>query len=227
MTEQLILNLPVRTALGREDFFVAPSNAMAVAMLDNWRHWPAGKLLLTGPEGAGKTHLAHVWAQTTGARILSADRPTPEQVPDLVTGPVAIEDVPRIAGDANAQRALFHLHNLMRAEAQPLLLTARGTASHWTMSLPDLQSRLQGTQQIALDLPDDNLLGAVLAKLFADRGLIPRADVIPYLVTRIDRSFEAAAQVVDHLDRVALREGRALSRGFAARVLPEIAALRD
>ena len=46
MAVQLGLDLPVRTALGRDDFMIAPSNAVAVAMIDNWRAWPLAKLVL-------------------------------------------------------------------------------------------------------------------------------------------------------------------------------------
>ena len=108
MARQLSFDLPVRPALGREDFFVSPGNAMAVALLDGWRNWAGGKLVLYGPEGSGKTHLAHVWASQTGARILPAAELTAGAVPELAQGPVAVEDVPQTAGSAEQQNALFH-----------------------------------------------------------------------------------------------------------------------
>ena len=69
MPRQLILELPVRTARGRDDFFVSDANAMAVARLEDAEGWANGRLVLTGPRGAGKTHLVHVWAEVAGARI--------------------------------------------------------------------------------------------------------------------------------------------------------------
>ncbi|MGB8622376.1 MAG: chromosomal replication initiator DnaA, partial [Paracoccaceae bacterium] len=72
MAEQLVFDLPLRAARGREDFFVSPANAMAVAQVENWRRWPARKLVLVGPQGAGKTHLAHVWAAQADAGIVEA-----------------------------------------------------------------------------------------------------------------------------------------------------------
>ena len=219
MDRQLSFDLPVKPVLGRDDFFVSPTNALAVAMIDHPETWSGGKLALTGPAGSGKTHLAHVWASQTGARIISAaDLATPE-IPDLASGPVVIEDVPRIANDIPVQESLFHLHNLLLSENRLLLMTGQPSPNHWAMTLPDLQSRVQGAANAVLSSPDDALLSAVLAKLFADRQIAPKPDVIPYLVTRIDRSFDAAAKVVDLLDRASMDQARSLSRNLAAETL--------
>jgi chromosomal replication initiation ATPase DnaA len=219
MARQLSFDLPAKPALGRDDFFVSPANTLAVAMIDGTPGWPGGKLVLSGPPGAGKTHLTHVWAAQTGARVIAAADLAQADLPELARGPVAIEDVPGIATDIEAQNALFHLHNLVLAEGHALLLTGQGSPNHWRLSLPDLQSRLDGTQHVALEAPDDRLLAAVLAKLFADRQVTPRPDVIPYLVARMDRSFDAAADIVDRLDRAALDQRRDVSRALAASVL--------
>ncbi|MFC3119315.1 P-loop NTPase family protein [Jhaorihella thermophila] len=221
MAEQLSFDLPRRTARAREDFFVSPANALAVALIDDWRNWPGGKLALSGPAGSGKTHLTHVWAAHTGARIVPAGDLTEDAVPDLAQGPVAVEDVPEIAADPRAQAALFHLHNLVLAQGHRLLMTGRDAPRHWGLTLPDLQSRVEGAQNATLDEPDDALLAAVLAKLFADRQITPRPDVIPFLLLRVERSFAAAAAVVDHLDRGALKEGKPLTRQLAARLLAD------
>lgn len=227
MAEQLSFELPRKTALGREDFFVSPSNALAVALIDAPGAWPGGRLVLSGPAGAGKTHLAHVWAAQTGARIVAATGLTDDRVPSLAQGPVAVEDVPGIAADHQAQTALFHLHNLVLAQGQPLLLTGRDAPHRWGLSLPDLQSRVCGAQHVALEPPDDALLAAVLTKLFSDRQIAPRPDVIPFLVRRIERSFQAAADIVDRLDRGTLAAGRTLTRPIAKRLLDETGGTED
>ncbi|UWQ90252.1 DnaA/Hda family protein [Aliisedimentitalea scapharcae] len=221
MAQQLSFDLPAIPALGREDFFVAPSNAMAVAMIDAGTNWPGGKLVLTGPAGAGKTHLTHAWSTQTRARIISARDLTDDMVPDLARAPVAVEDVPDIAQDPAAQTALFHLHNLVLANGQALMLTGRPAPNLWHLSLPDLQSRMQAAAHVTIEAPDDSLLAVVLAKLFSDRQILPRPDVIPYLVHHMDRSFQAAVDIVDKLDRLSLAESRTLSRALAIRLLAQ------
>ncbi|MGX0876161.1 chromosomal replication initiation ATPase DnaA [Roseovarius sp. MBR-154] len=219
MAEQLSFHLPVRPALGREDFFVSPANAEAVAMIEAWQGWPSRKLILAGPAGAGKTHLTHVWAALSGARIIAARDLSDADIPTLAQGPVAVEDARQIAGDRAAEDALFHLHNLTLAEGHALLITARTAPHLWGLSLPDLTSRMQGTLLTELRAPDDALLSAVLMKLFADRQLSPSPDTIPYLARRIERSFEAARDIVAALDARALAETRPVTRSLAARVL--------
>lgn len=219
MAEQLSFDLTSRPALGREDFFVAPSNALAVAMIDADAAWPSGKLVLTGDEGSGKTHLVHVWAARQGARVIAAADLTEDAVPDLAAGPVAVEDVPQIARDAALQAALFHLHNLTLANGNLLLMTGRGAPRDWGLTLPDLQSRIEGTQAAALQPPCDKLLAVLLAKLFADRQIAPRPDVIPYLVRRMDRSHAEATRIVEAIDRASLAQGRPVTRDLVATLL--------
>lgn len=219
MAQQLGLDLPSVPALGRADFLVAPSNAVAVAMIEGWRGWSGGKLVLTGPEGSGKTHLAHVWAALSGGHVIAARDLLTADIPALAAAPVAIEDVPDIAGDSDAETALFHLHNLALAEGHAVLLTGTGSPGHWGISLPDLASRLGGTQTARLDPPDDALLTAVLLKLFSDRQIMPKPDLIAYLTRRIDRSFATAQQVVARLDAASLAQQRPVTRALAAATL--------
>ncbi|MEM6760738.1 MAG: DnaA/Hda family protein [Pseudomonadota bacterium] len=222
MAEQLGFDLPARTALGRDDFLVAAPNAVALALLDGWRDWPLGKLVLSGPPGAGKTHLAHVWAQQANAKIIVATALAGAAPDTLAATPLAIEDVDQIASNRDAQNALFHVHNLMHAAQLPLLMTGTASPRHWQMTLPDLQSRIDASGHARIDAPDDQLLMAVLAKLFADRQLAPKSDVIPYLLARMDRSFDGARALVHALDTASLAQKRAITRAFARDVLDKL-----
>lgn len=211
--EQLPLALPSRAAQGRDAFFVADPNAHAVALLDDWRAWPTQKCLLIGPEGSGKTHLAHVWAAQSGATLVEAHAlpglPLPEG------GAVGVEDAHLIAGNPEAQEALFHWHNAVLGAGGTLLVTGRGRLLEWGLTLPDLVSRLQAAGVARLEPPDDALLMAVLVKLFQDRHITPAPALIAYLAKRLERSFSAAAACVDQLDREALRSGRPVGLAVA------------
>ncbi len=223
MPRQLGLNLPSRPALGRNAFFVAPSNAAALHMVESWPDWSGGKLVLTGPNGSGKTHLVHVWSQLARAQVFSAETLGDFSIPDVaVNGPVAVEDVPRIAGNADLEAALFHLHNMVLAEGHTILFTGTNAVVDWELQLPDLVSRLQGTVSVALEPPDDTLLSAVLVKLLADRQLTPKSDLVPYLLKRMDRSFAAAIDVVDRLDSESIAQKKAVTRRLAAAVLDNL-----
>ncbi|MEX5727263.1 chromosomal replication initiation ATPase DnaA [Rhodovulum iodosum] len=220
MARQLTFDLPVRPARGREAFFVTPANQTALAQVEDWRDWPQGKLVLVGPEGSGKTHLTHVWAAQSGARVVAAGALAGTGLPELAAeGAVAVEDADRAAGDAAAERALFHLHNLLLAEGGALLVTARHAPRDWPLTLPDLKSRMEATATAHLQGPDDALLAALLVKLFADRQLAVDPGLVAYLVDRMDRSFAAAQALVEALDHEALATGRKPGIRLAAEVL--------
>ena len=215
MIRQLAFDLPSAEAMTRDHFFVAPSNAVALQTVEHWHDWPGRKLLLVGPEGAGKTHLAHIWAAQAGAVILSADQLTASDIAALSGRSVVVEDADRIAG---AEAQLFHLHNLVTTTGA-LLLTARTPPRDWGLTLPDLKSRMQATAIAQLDGPDDALLSAVLVKLFADRQVAVPANLIPFLVSRMSRSIGAARALVAALDARALAEARPITRALAAEIL--------
>lgn len=215
---QLVLDLPTRTALGREDFFEAPSNGLAVARIDGWRDWPQGRLLLLGPEGAGKSHLAAVWAEQAGGTILGAR--SLASLPE--GGPVAIEDIDRIAGDKAAETLLFHAFNQLTAEGRALLLTSGTEIARARFVLPDLVSRLQATDMAPLAAPDEALLSAILLKLFRDRQLNVTDDVISYITDRMERSFGAACALVADLDRRALAGRQAITKPLVRQALQDM-----
>ncbi|MGR3812625.1 MAG: chromosomal replication initiator DnaA [Cognatishimia activa] len=219
MAEQLGFDLPARAALGRDDFFVSDANAMALALVDSWPNWAGNKLAIIGPEGSGKTHLTHVWAAQSGARIVDAASLTIDAVPDLAQTPIAVENVPSIAQNAAAQDALFHLHNLTLAEGHSLLVTGISEPKHWGLTLPDLKSRLEGTTTAVLKEPDDALLSILLAKLFVDRQLTPNTETIAYMVKHMDRSFAEARRLVRNIDQASLAKKRKVSRALAAEVM--------
>ena len=223
MPEQLTFDLPGEPAMGRGDFFVSPGNAAAVQSIQSWQDWPQGKLVLVGPPGAGKTHLAHVWAALTGARIVAAGDLAAERIDLLATAPVAVEDAETLAGNRDGEAALFHLHNLAGAQGQPLLVTAHLPPARWSLGLPDLASRMQGSAMVSLEPPDDALLAAVLVKLFNDRQLAVDAALVNYLISRMERSFAGAGVLVAALDRAALSRKRRLTPRFAGEVLDNLA----
>ncbi len=214
MTGQLTFDLGRRAGYGRDDFFASPANALALEAVGRWRNWPEGKLLLIGPAGAGKTHLAHVWATEMravfcfGATMAAGDHGPGQSV--------VVDDADRVAGDPAAETALFHLHNMVLQGGGRLLLTAARAPRDWGLALPDLASRMAATDVARLDAPDDALLSAVLVKLFADRQIAVPPNLVAYLVTRMERSVAAAGSLVAALDHLALSTRRPLTRSLAA-----------
>jgi len=205
MPKQLVLDLPFRAAMGQSDFFVSSTNSAAVAGIEAWDRWPLSKMLLIGPAGSGKTHLAHVFAAQSGAVLIgSADLVGADPADLALANAVVIEDADRVAGHADAEEAVFHLHNAAASRGVALLLTARLPPVRWGLRLPDLQSRMEQAGQLHLDPPDDRLMSAVLVKLAADRQMALTPALVAYILPRIERSLAAARDTILALDAEAL-----------------------
>lgn len=217
MPRQLALDLALPPALGRNDFLVTPASAAVLAALDAPDAWPDGRLLLIGPEGSGKSHLAAIWAAANGAMRLPAAGLRPEAADAALPedGALVVEDADCAGGAAGVERTLFHLWNLAPVRRGRLLLTARSAPRDWGLALPDLRSRMDAVAQARLGHPDEALLGAVLVKLFADRQLAVAPDVIGGLVRHMDRDLGLARRLVAAIDDTALAEGRRITRRLA------------
>ncbi|HEU4662200.1 MAG TPA: chromosomal replication initiator DnaA [Pseudolabrys sp.] len=216
---QLALAFEHAESFAREDFLSGPSNETALALIERWPDWPNRAVVMVGPEGSGKSHLASIWAAEAGARSVSAHALGQIDLPGaLVTGALVVEDV---APDEMEERALFHLLNLAREQDASLLLTAATAPSGWAVNIPDLASRLRALPVVTLAPPDDGMLRSVIVKLAADRQLVVDETLVSYLMTRIERSFAAAREAVARLDREAMRQHRPVTRALAVELFGE------
>ena len=209
---QLALPLDAEPAYGREDFLVADCNRAALAWIEAWPSWPGPLAVLAGPEGSGKTHLAHIWCRLAGARAVAANRLDLDSVGG---GPLAVEGIDAAPDDA----ILLHALNRVAAAGGHLLATARVAPGYWRGRLPDLVSRLRAAPTVEIGRPDDALIEAVLRKLFRDRQIEIRREAVDYLLRHMERSLEAARRTVAEADRLALAERRPVTVPLLRRVL--------
>jgi chromosomal replication initiation ATPase DnaA len=216
--EQLPLAFSHDAATGRDDLLVSERLAVAVSAIDAWPQWPSPVVILAGPVGSGKSHLAKIWQEHSGAADIW---PKAGANASLVAaaGPVLFEDVDRVGFD---DTELFHVINSVRENGNSLLMTSRLWPMSWPVQLADLRSRLRAATVVEIGEPDEELLSQVIVKLFADRQLNIDDKLVLYIVNRMERSLNAAQTIVERLDRLALSRGAKITRSLAAEVLNEL-----
>tara|TARA_R110002020_G_scaffold189446_11_gene388581 strand:+ start:24927 stop:25631 length:705 start_codon:yes stop_codon:yes gene_type:complete len=224
LTRQLPLEFDHESASGRDDLIVSDRLSAAVGIVDRWPDWPSPVVILAGPTGSGKSHLAGIWAERVGARVVNIERPDPMVLEMAALGPVLIEDIDRSAFD---ETALFHLINAVREHESALLITTRLWPAGWNVTLPDLVSRLKAATVVEIAEPDEELLAQILVKLFADRQVAVDNRIILWLVARMERSLAAARAIVTRIDQLALARGSKITRALAAEVMAEMDAGKD
>jgi chromosomal replication initiation ATPase DnaA len=190
---QLVLPLDHHEAMRRDDFIAASGNARALAFVEAFPDWAAPAAALYGPPASGKTHLARIWAERSGAAVIAA-----RDLHDTPPGALAIENVDDGVGDEAALFALLE-------RGGPLLLTARLPPTQWRAGLPDLTSRFAALIAFGLGAPDEALLIALAVKLFADRQLVVPENVVTHLVQQLERSPAALRDFIARADAAALQ----------------------
>jgi len=214
---QLPLDLGFKPSLEAEDFLVAGCNEQAVGWIEKWPDWGAPALLIQGEEASGKTHLACLWAARSGARYIDMGRdPLPDTA--IERGPFVLEGLDRVVGDRLVEEALFHVYSAA-TPVTGLLFTSRQPPQALPFAVADLASRLRAIPSASIRPPDDDLIGMLLVKQFADRQLHPEAELIHYLLPRIERSYVAIRTIVAELDRASLSGRRPVTIALARQVL--------
>lgn len=212
-SQQIPLDLGHRTAMGRDDFLIAPNNQDAVAWIDLWPEWPAPVVILYGPIASGKSHLVAVWKERSEAAHINPSDLNDSSVRGLAQQArhLIIEDADNLIGKVESEKGLFHLYNMFKEEKRTILMTLQEPPIRRSFAVPDLASRLRAAPAVAIREPDDVLLGAILVKLFNDRQLRVGQDVVSYILSHMERSFEAAREIVSRADTKALTEKRAIT----------------
>lgn len=212
--QQYILDFPVLQSHSTDDFVIGSCNKLAAEFVQLWPNWPAHALVIAGEEASGKTHLANIFQEKSGATLLQGRDLSEDKIPGFSAN-VIVENADMDTDEA----ALFHLFNWTRDNKGFLLLTAKTPPSKWKVGLKDLSSRLQSTQLVTLERPSEDILGATMAKQFSDRQIMVDDRVISFLLKRIERSFSAVKTVVSKMDTLSLREKSRITVPLAKKVL--------
>ncbi|MDH5834362.1 DnaA regulatory inactivator Hda [Luteimonas kalidii] len=188
-------------------------------------------LLLAGPAGTGKTHLAlAVCAEAEAAGRRPGYLPLASAAGRLRAALealhafdlVALDGIEAVAGDADDELALFDFHNRMHDGGRRLLYTAQAAPDALPLRLPDLRSRLAQCTRVTLDRLDDAGRGEVLRLRAQRRGLQIDEAAIDWLLRRAGRDLGGLAALLDRLDAASLAAQRRITVPFLRQVLGNV-----
>lgn len=212
--QQLTLQFPLERHFTAAEFHAAPSNAAALAWLENTGSWPNLRLALWGASGRGKTHLLHIWIARIGAVMISGRSLQSHPDPAGLAG-IALDDADSLPDET----ALFHLLNAAGEARVPVLMASRNPPARWAIDLPDLASRLRAVTAVEIEPPEDDLLRTLLTRLAAERRISMPEVVHTWLLQRLPRTPAALREAVARLDAASLAEHRAITVPLAREVL--------
>ena len=228
MNEQLILNLSRRQAYNREDFFVSKNNSLAVKILENWKNVSSSGLIIVGPPACGKTHLAAVWSKETSAKSYDISTFVGIDINHLIDEKfIVLEDVEKLEFISKDKRLIIeenilHIFNSLSANKGKILFTSCKFPRFWEIGLKDLLSRLMTLTTLELNIPDDNLLAAVMAKQFQDRQIKVDDEVLTYAISRMERSFLFAKTLVEALDVESLKLKKPIKKNMVNEIIEKL-----
>jgi DnaA-homolog protein len=229
MTAQLPLSLrwPRRQ---RFEHFHAGANAAAVAAAQALATQPGAPwLYLSGAAGSGKSHLllaacqaANEAGRTVQYLPLKALRDHATVIRGVAGSAfLALDDLDALAGDRDAEHALFDLYNRARAEGAAIVFAAQVVPTQLSIALPDLRSRLGACTQFALKPLDDVERREVLKHQAALRGIQLDDAVLDWLFARYARDTGALLDLLDRLDQASLAAQRRITVPFLRTFLRE------
>nr|WP_221231094.1 chromosomal replication initiator DnaA [Sphingobium subterraneum] len=179
---------------GGDAFIVSDANRLAARHIEQWRDWPIPVAVLSGPPRSGRTTLARHFAAISSGTII-----------DPVEG--------------MTDEALFHAWNRALDTHTPLLLVAGSTPAQWTVTLPDLRSRLAAAPHVAIAEPDHDLVRALIETGLARAGSAFSADAPEWISRRLERRYAVVAAVLALLNQASLSSSRKISVPFAKEAL--------
>ena len=176
MSTQIALPLTLPGSGKAARIVIGNANAAVYDALSKPVNWPYRTAVLTGPPRSGKSLLGK-WAEAQGIAVVDG-------------------------ADACEEADLFHRWNRSQESGQPLLLISN--RQPWQISLPDLRSRLGGSLQLEIGVPDDEMVAALIEAIAEQRGLLLGEGALDYLVPRAERSFMEIEGLVAAIDRLSL-----------------------
>jgi DnaA-homolog protein len=187
----------------------------------------AGTVWMCGPSGAGKTHLLQAVCAQASLTMRAGYFPLAdleklgvgvlEGLPQLQC--LCVDDVDRVAGQLEWERAIFGLLREMEENGGRLVAAAEAPPALLKWALPDLGSRFAASAIFQLRALDEEEQQAALQLRARLRGFDLPEETSRWLQRRFPRDMRKLYELLDTLDEAALVAQRRLTVPFIREVL--------
>ena len=211
-SKQLYFEMPNKKALGIEDYIITDSNNFAFDLIVKILKGETDFGLISGPPYSGKTHLSKILIKNArNYKTLYFDRDYQNILDRLETSDILIlENIDKVKHDKSEQD-LFHIINFSKENNKKLLMTSRKPISEIDLNLEDLKSRLNSILEAKIKEPDDQLMKLILIKILNDKQLKINPNVIDFLVSRLERSYESINLFIEKIDMFSLEKSKKIT----------------
>jgi chromosomal replication initiation ATPase DnaA len=205
--QQLAIPLPDQLAVTPSTLIVETANCEVWTWLSSWPDWPLLQVVIAGPTGSGKSHMAKALALTTKGTLVS--RHIHQDPLHLVqaTQLIIIDDYDEYEDES----WLFHLYNLAKEHKRHVAYFGQLTPASHKFKIHDLASRLRSLPCLEIQEPDDELFRKLFQKELLKRGMLCSEDILEYIYRRFDRSYTTIHHLVKLIDELTLTHQRSLT----------------
>ncbi len=214
------------------DQFLAGKNTEAVEKLNSLIEHNSGSenIFIWGAAGTGKSHLLQALCKSLSDHdqrsvflpLSQHKKFTPQILEGLEElSVICLDDVDRIAGDEDWERAIFHLFNRAKEKDHLLIMAAQSAPQSIKFKLADLDSRMNWGLIYQLQELEDSEKLLVLQQKAQARSFELPDEVGNYLITRLPRDMHALCDFLDKLDLASLAAKRKLTVPFVKELLEQ------
>ena len=200
---QMLLKFNQKKNFNYEDFFVSKSNYFAFTLIEKWPKWEKNIVNIHGEKSSGKTHLANIFYKKNKAKKITEDQLNDELIKNLkIYENIILEDFENKIDE----RLLYSLFKLVDRDNKYLLINSLKPISEMSFLLDDLKSRSKNCLFAKIENPDDDLVFAIILKIFSDKQITVDKKLINFIIKRIDRSYGKISDFIYKIDELSLKK---------------------
>ena len=213
---QLLLKFEYKQNFKDEDFYVSDSNYFAFKLIDSWPKWEKNFLNIHGEKYSGKSHLSDIFLKKHNGFKIDAKFFNNKALKKLkVHENIIIENF-----DKNIDESLvYSLFNMVDQDNKYLIINSLVPINEINFDLKDLKSRAKNCLFAGIEKPDDELMFALILKIFSDRQISIDKKLIDFIIKRVDRSYGKIFEFIYKIDEVSLKKKKPIDFKIIKEVL--------